>query len=196
MMAGRRKTNRKAGSGDATLAVERAAPAQGAAAPLDPPDSLTSTRRKLCNMLEFWRVCAKRTCKRRRACMGDADTCAIFWMRHVPQRYKALLRHTARHLNEGASSAEASRLANEDLAPYDAAVDKMPLDERPDGWDFGRDNIPPPPPPRPVFDLPPIRRVEPPSVTIDDTAAVPPPRPDPPPMPAPAMLRCGQRQRG
>jgi hypothetical protein len=64
----------------------------------------------------FWRVCAEKSCRRAKACMGDADAC---FERHWPWVHegdKIFFRTVIKMRLAGLSHAEACRAAAEEVA--------------------------------------------------------------------------------
>jgi hypothetical protein len=54
------------------------------AAPPTPPASKTVARRQAANMLEVWRVCALRTCRRTHCCRGEPTDCLRYALPVLP----------------------------------------------------------------------------------------------------------------
>jgi len=74
-MAGRRKASSKASSkSDRQNFLKRRSFEQGRS---EIDAAHVATRRLYCDVLRFWRSCARRSCKRHRRCCGDATKCLL-----------------------------------------------------------------------------------------------------------------------
>lgn len=78
-----------------------------------------------CNMLQFWRICAKRACVRHRTCSDDPHACfARHWVM-VPEDEKVWLRAGVRARAEGLTPERAARAADADVARHRALTEKL-----------------------------------------------------------------------
>jgi hypothetical protein len=77
-------------------------------------------RRSVHNILCFPRVCPHKRCKRARACAGDARACFRRWWPVVPEAFKVEFRTIIKALHDGASPAEAGRMAAAEVARWRA----------------------------------------------------------------------------
>jgi hypothetical protein len=77
------------------------------AAPKIAPASKAVARRQAANMLEVWRVCALRTCRRTRCCRGEPADCLRYALPVLPP--EMLRRLAGPHLRKRWRAAEAAR---------------------------------------------------------------------------------------
>jgi hypothetical protein len=55
-------------------------------------DEQEALRRQQCDLLQFWRACAHKPCRRARACRGDPDLCFDDLWPQVPEATKVAIR--------------------------------------------------------------------------------------------------------
>lgn len=64
-------------------------------------------RRKMCTMLQFWRVCGDPQCRRQRACEKDMHACFARHWPMMPEETKVWLRAASVALDQGNSPEQA-----------------------------------------------------------------------------------------
>lgn len=72
--------------------------------------------RYVCNGFHFWRVCAEKSCHRRKACMGDTEACFERRWPWVHEGDKIFFRAGIKARVAGLSVDEACRVAEEEVA--------------------------------------------------------------------------------
>jgi len=73
-------------------------------------------KRYICNGFYFWRACAEKSCRRTKACMGDAVACFKRCWPWVYEGDKIFFRAGIKARAAGLSVDEACRAANEEVA--------------------------------------------------------------------------------
>ena len=85
-------------------------------------------RRSVCTGFKYWRRCDEKACRRRKACMGDAEACfKLNWPR-TSEADKIFFRTGIKARIAGLSVEEACRVANAEVArsaDYIAEVDAV-----------------------------------------------------------------------
>jgi hypothetical protein len=89
--------------------------------PLTDAQVAENARRKFFNVIEIWRVCRERRCRRARACIGDLERCWKFHIPLIPQDTKTWVKKMFEMRLAGYSSEEASAAADRHLAEVKAA---------------------------------------------------------------------------
>ena len=80
-----------------------------------------SAQRLTYNFLGFWKVCNNKRCRRAHACAGDLRACSKRHWTQVPQDVKSWIYAGITARCEGASPAEAVRIADEKMARFAAS---------------------------------------------------------------------------
>jgi hypothetical protein len=78
-----------------------------------------------CNVLEFWRRCSERACKRRHVCAGDPHECFRRQWALYREDQKVWIREGFKARAEGHPPAEAVRIADAERARYLALTARL-----------------------------------------------------------------------